>query len=264
LDGSAVALDLLAALTAADAIATGPGAVSEWKSALIADLVARVHGALGGQPVPARCPITAGDGGWTAPAGELSVHIGADRVLIAAPDAVGVLYRTAGVLALHGVDVRAATITSRDGTAVNSFVVTWRFGRPPDAGLLRTDLARALDGRSDLAERLRDKERTYRREDRPGLPPVSTAPPLVPPVPTVHWFDGEATDATVLEVRAEDAIGLLCRIAAALERSGLDVRAARVASFGGSVVDSFYVTTRDGGLVPVGLRREVEIELRSV
>ena len=61
----------------------------------------------------------------------------------------------------------------------------------------------------------------------------------------MHWFD-DATDATVLEVRGEDEIGLLSSISAAIERAGLDVRSARVSSVAGAVVDAFYVTGADG------------------
>jgi len=77
----------------------------------------------------------------------------------------------------------------------------------------------------------------------------------------VHWFDDAATDATVLEFRAADAIGLLCRVTAALERCGLDVRSARVSSMAGVVVDAFYVTTRDGKPIPLEVRPDIEAEL---
>jgi [protein-PII] uridylyltransferase len=136
--------------------------------------------------------------------------------------------------------------------AVNSFVVQPRFGRLPDPALLRADLARALDGELPLADRLRAKERAYARGDRTRRPP------------TVSWFDDAATDATVIEIRAEDAIGLLCRLTAAFHRSGVDVRSARVSSLGGSAVDSFYVTTRDGRPIPPEARGDIEIELRTI
>ncbi len=167
------------------------------------------------------------------------------------PDAVGSLYRTAGVLALHSLDVRAAAVATYRSMAVNTFTVMPRFGRMPDAALIRADLVRAMDGELGLAQKLRAKEQAYGAG-------TSSRPP------TVTWLDGAATDATVLEIRAEDRIGLLCRLTAALERSGMDVRSARVSSLGGSVVDAFYVTTRDGQLVPSAVRRDVEIELRSV
>jgi [protein-PII] uridylyltransferase len=69
------------------------------------------------------------------------------------------------------------------------------------------------------------------------------------PPPLVLWFDGAATDATVLELRAADAAGLLHRVTAALERCGLDVRGARVSTLGGAVVDAFYLVGPDGGPV---------------
>jgi [protein-PII] uridylyltransferase len=78
----------------------------------------------------------------------------------------------------------------------------------------------------------------------------------------VLWFD-DATDATVVEFRGEDEIGLLCRITAALERAGLDVRSARVSSVAGAVVDAFYVTDADGKPIAVEDRPALESQLRT-
>jgi len=250
--GSNELMDLLHALTIADAAATGPLAWSDWKAGLIIDLVRRTRAVLSGDELPQLTPLD-DERRALAEARELAVVIRGDEVVVAAPDRVGVLYRTAGVLALHSLDVRAASIRTHDGMAVNSFVVEPRFGRLPDPAIVRTDLAQALDGDLSLADRLRDKEKAYAPHRE-----VERLPP------TVLWFDQAATDATVLEFRGDDSIGLLCRVTAALERCGLDVRSARVSSLGGAVVDAFYVTTRDGKLVPVPDRAAVEQELRSV
>ena len=51
----------------------------------------------------------------------------------------------------------------------------------------------------------------------------------------------------MLELRTDDAIGLLYRVTAVLERCGVDIRSARVSSLGGSVVDAFYVTAAEAG-----------------
>jgi [protein-PII] uridylyltransferase len=80
----------------------------------------------------------------------------------------------------------------------------------------------------------------------------------------VHWFDDAATDATVLEFRADDAIGLLFRVTAALEQSGLDVRSARISSLGGAAVDAFYLSTPGGEPVPAPARRAVEAALAGM
>jgi [protein-PII] uridylyltransferase len=82
--------------------------------------------------------------------------------------------------------------------------------------------------------------------------------------PTVRWLDDAATDATVLELRTDDAIGLLYRVTAVLERCGVDIRSARVSSLGGSVVDAFYVTAADGRQVPVASRKHVEAALQGI
>jgi [protein-PII] uridylyltransferase len=250
-EGSPELLDLLHALTIADAAATGPAAWSEWKAGLIADLVARARAVLDGEPPPAQ-PLLGDAGRALAEAGQLAVQIRGEEVIVAAPDTVGVLYRTAGVLALHSLDVRSASIHTHAGMAVNTFVVEPRFGRLPDPTLVRSDLARALEGNLGLADRLREKERSYARRSTAAL---RQAPA------TVLWFDGAATDATVLEFRAADAIGLLCRVTAALERCAVDVRSARVSSMAGVVVDAFYVTTRDGKPIPTSARPDIETEL---
>lgn len=252
---SAELLELLHRLTIADAAATGPAAWSDWKAGLVAELVRRTRAALHGASLPAQQTPLDDERRRLAEDGRLEVIVRGDgaggEVVVAAPDSVGVLYRTAGVLALHALDVRSASIATHAGMAVNSFVVEPRFGRLPDPALVRNDLARALDGTLGLADRLREKERTYGATARRRPP-------------TVHWFDEAATEATVLELRAEDAIGLLCRVTAALDRAGLDVRSAKVSSLGGAVVDAFYVTTRDGRPVPPEAREDVEIELRAV
>jgi [protein-PII] uridylyltransferase len=122
----------------------------------------------------------------------------------------------------------------------------------PDPALVRSDLARALKGELGLDAKLAEKERAYSRRD-------SDAPRRRP---TIHWFD-ESAEATVVEFRGEDEIGLLRRITAALEQAGLDVRTARVSSVAGAVVDAFYVTDADGAQIPPADRPVFEAKLRA-
>jgi [protein-PII] uridylyltransferase len=247
---SAEVLELLHVLSIADAAATGPQAWSEWKAGLIAELTARTRTVLHGAEPPTAPPLD-DERRALADAGQLAVVVRDREIVVAAPDGVGVLYRTAGVLALHLLDVRQASIVTHRKMAVNSFVVEPRFGRVPDAALLRAELTRALAGEVPLAERLRDKELAYAQK-RPIRPPA------------LRWFDREATDATVLEIRTEDRIGLLTRITAAFERSGADVRTARIATLGKSVVASFYLTDRAGRPIGPQARGDIEIELRRI
>jgi [protein-PII] uridylyltransferase len=250
-DNSAELLELLHALSVADAAATGPAAWSDWKAGLISDLVRRASAAMGGVRHPGVAPLD-DERRELAERGELAVVVRPHEVVIAAPDRTGTLYRSVGVLALHSLDIREASIRTHAGTAVNRFVVEPRFGRMPDSAIVRGDLARALEGKLGLADKLAEKERSYSRR----------GPHAVYRRPTILWFD-DATDATVVEFRGEDEIGLLFRITSALERAGLDVRSARVSSVAGAVVDAFYVTDRDGKPIECQLRPAIEDELRA-
>ena len=91
-----------------------------------------------------------------------------DRVLVAVPDGPGVLSKTAGVLALHSLDVLSAAVATHAGMAVNTFTVAPRFGTEPGRRLLRQDLAGSLDGSLPLAGAAQAKERSYERARRAG------------------------------------------------------------------------------------------------
>jgi len=235
-DGSRDLLDLLHALAIADGLATGPAAWSDWKADLVAELADRARDAMAGTPPQPPPVLTAAQRELAdSSAGDVAVRVDRDTVTVAAPDAPGLLSRIAGVLALHHLDVRAASAVTVGRAAVEMFAVSPRFGRVPDPALLRADVAGALAGTLPLADRLAAKEAAY------GCGPDQP--------PRVLWFDGAATGATVLELRAADAAGLLHRVTAALERCGLDVRGARVSTLGGAAVDAFYVVGGDGGPV---------------
>ena len=238
-------LEVLHALAEADALATGPGVWSDWKAALTGELVSRCRTLLAGDPLPAPEPIDASHplAAAAAAGGDVQVLLDVAKrpaeITVIAPDRPGVLSRAAGVLALHSLQVHSAIARGYLGSAIDVFAVTPRFGSLPDPALLREQLARALDGSLPLPERLAGKERDY------PVAPDADAPP-----PRTLWFDDEATGATVLELRATDRIGLLHRVAAALEDAGIDIRWAKVATLGTSVVDSFCLTTPSGPIDP--------------
>lgn len=235
--GSPATLELLAALTEADSLATGPSAWGTWKAGLVGELVARVAHVLGGGEV---ADVTAG--GFPGPevrrllaTGETVVS-GEGKVLtVVVRDRAGIFAKVAGTLALKSVAVRAADAVSAEGMAASQFQV-----EPGPGGLDWDDLVRAvrlaLDGRLALSARMAQRS-------RPRRPPSGSS--LLAP-PRVRVDNHASAASTILEVHAPDRVGILYGITTALGELDLDIRLAKVATLGQEVVDTFYLRTATG------------------
>lgn len=247
--GSLGTLELLAALTEADSLATGPAAWGPWKAGLVAELVARTAHRLGGGRVPeARSPLLSESHRRLMADGGTHVLAEGRTLTVVSRDRPGSFSRVAGVLAVSGLDVLEAGAHSEDAAAVSRFTVTPTHGDTVDWDKVTELVRRALAGQLALDARVAERERTYARTG--AVAAADAAPPEV-------RIDNDASGtSTVVEVHARDTVGVLYRLTQALTSMDLDIRTAKVQTLGHRVVDSFYVRTSVGEKVtdPAHLR----------
>jgi [protein-PII] uridylyltransferase len=236
-------LELLAALTEADSIATGPAAWGSWKAGLVADLVDRTAHVLRGgafsevrgDDFPSASHLA------TMASGEQVLDGRDDTLTVITADRPGVFAKVAGVLALHGLDVlEAAAYSSDDGQALARFRVEPSFGPVVPWDRVTADLQLVFAGRLALTARLDERARTYSGRRPPAAAPVRAG---------VSVDNRASATATVIDVQAPDSVGLLHRITRALAELELDIRSAKVSTIGPQAVDAFYVRGADGGKV---------------
>jgi [protein-PII] uridylyltransferase len=259
--GTSNELDLLAALTEADSIATGPAAWNTWKAKLLEELVVRTRGYLAGdRPRETTPSATEGQRGLMAE-GRLRVVAEVSRVTVVAPDRPGLLATVTGVLAAGNLQVRAATGVREGAMAVEVFDLDTIHSSRVDAGSLEAAVEAALADPAGVEARVSRRRAVGRLPRRPSAARVAAPRVLT---------DNEATPrATIVEVRAPDGPGLLFRIARALAACRCDIVVVRAQTMGHEVVDTFYVTDAGSGTKIDGadrlrtIRESILAELRE-
>lgn len=259
--GDEQTLRLLAALTEADSLATGPTAWSPWKAKLVHQLVSAVAATLDGGPdrvVLTGFPTARHEALLAAGEEVIEAHDGLLTLLLA--DRPGLLARVTGTLAIAGLDVLDAsilTVTSPSGVALalQELHVQNSVDEPVDWPLVISRIRQALAGRLAVSARLARRAQAYRGTVRAGrqLPPK------------VEIISDASDTSTVVEVTCPDRVGLLHDLTAAISSLDLDISCAKVATLGDAAVDTFYLHAADGGpVVDEDQRRELQVALHHV
>lgn len=177
---------------------------------------------------------------------------GYSEVLVCAPGAPGRFTSVVGTLTAHGINILSAQLFSRaDGVMIRAFQVSdgrgaalqdetiWhRFGQ---------DLRGVILGQLSARELIK----TLRRDllAKPG--------PRAHEIQTRVEFDNVVSDRyTVIDIRAQDRLGLLYVIASVLSGLDIDVTLAKIATEVDQAVDVFYVTEKDGRKVTESSRMD--------
>jgi [protein-PII] uridylyltransferase len=161
-----------------------------------------------------------------------------------------------GVLSSFGMDIlRGFAFTKPNGIIVDMFHFTdderfLELNAGGDAQVVKV-LEDVISGRRDVAARLKGREEGAFRRRLPGFAPV------------IHCDNESSRRYTIVEIVAENALGLLYRVSRAMSESGCDVDLVLIATEGRRAIDVFHLT-RNGAKLSLPQQQEVIVNLHRV
>jgi [protein-PII] uridylyltransferase len=177
---------------------------------------------------------------------------GYSEVAVCSPGAPGRFAKVVGTLTANGINILSAQVFSRaDGVFIRTFHVSHGQGAAPENETIwhrfARDLKAIVAGQVDVRELIRSRQRDLLRK------PLARGREIQ----TRVEFDNVVSEGyTVIDIRAQDRLGLLYLIASTLSEMDLDVVLAKITTEVDQAMDVFYVTEKDGGKVVDGDRME--------
>lgn len=171
---------------------------------------------------------------------------GATELFIYMRDHDNIFSRSAQTLDLLGLNIVDARImNSADGHTLDTFIVLEQSG---DAVKGRE---RKKEIRKTLKNNLSVLDQPVKRVRRVGADKLKH---FTIPIRVAFSVD-EKNRRTVMEVSATDRPGFLSSIGSALELCGVRLQAAKIATYGERIEDTFYITDRDNQIIADGARQ---------
>lgn len=167
---------------------------------------------------------------------------GYSEVLVCAPGSPGRFAKVVGALTANGINILSAQLFSRaDGVMIRAFQVSdGRGAAPEDEAIWQRfsrDLKAVVLGQMDVQELIKTRRRDLLAKPMPRGGEIHTR----------VEFDNLVSDRyTVIDVRAQDRLGLLYVISSTLSDLDVDVALAKIATEQDQAMDVFYVTEKDG------------------
>jgi [protein-PII] uridylyltransferase len=187
-------------------------------------------------------------------------RVGADRhcteLTVSARDRTGLFAAMAGTLTGSGTNILSVDVYTReDGFVLDTFKISDSLtGEPVPASrweAIEADLCAAAAGQLDVDAAVEKwKARAPRRMRRRGA--------HKPVPPSVRFDHTSSADRTVVEIRAEDELGVLFKIASTLSKIGLDIHFAKIATEKSQALDVFYVSDQAGNKLTSEQMSELE------
>jgi [protein-PII] uridylyltransferase len=176
-------------------------------------------------------------------------------------DRAGLFRKIAGSLSAAGLNILSAQIFTRsDGIVLDAFFVN----DARSGSLAGTEQREAFQGVINRALSGEDVDFhaliARQKITRPAYQAYTGEH-----LPTHVHFDNKSSETrTVIEVEAEDRLGLLYAISQTLSEVELDISAAKILTEHGAAIDTFYVRELDGGRILVPERhRAIERKIRT-
>ncbi|MGA2052460.1 MAG: [protein-PII] uridylyltransferase [Opitutales bacterium] len=157
-------------------------------------------------------------------------------------DRAGLFYKLAGAFTVAGVNILSTKAISRtDHIAIDTFYVCDPGGGPVQNKQSREIFARAVQDallhHKDFLPEILEQARKHAR-----LPYLREHDRLRAPIPpSIEVYHELTLRRTIIEVQANDQIGLLYQLAKAISDHGFDITFARISTERGVALDTFYI-----------------------